>query len=213
MQGRIPGPAPAGLTVFETMRREADGSIALWPLHLARLARGCAAVGYPLDADAIVAALAEVPTGSPLRLRLSVAATGKVSAEAQPLPPPVTEWRVTLSSVRLSSADPWLRFKTSHRPAYDAARRGLPAGRDEAILLNERGEVCEGTISNLFLRRGSVLLTPPVACGLLPGVLRESLLATGQAEEAVLHPADLENGELLMGNALRGLVRACLAKV
>jgi para-aminobenzoate synthetase/4-amino-4-deoxychorismate lyase len=53
-------------------------------------------------------------------------------------------------------------------------------------------------------RRG-VLLTPPLASGALPGVLREQLLAAGQAVEAVLLPDDLAQG-FLLGNALRGLI-------
>jgi para-aminobenzoate synthetase/4-amino-4-deoxychorismate lyase len=53
-------------------------------------------------------------------------------------------------------------------------------------------------------RRG-VLLTPPLASGALPGVLREDLLAAGQAVEAVLWPDDLTHG-FLLGNALRGLI-------
>ena len=60
---------------------------------------------------------------------------------------------------------------------------------DEVILLNERGEVCEGTITNVFADVGDgVLVTPALACGLLPGVLRGELLDEGRASEAVLSP-------------------------
>lgn len=210
MQGRIPGPVPKGLTAIETMRAEADGRIALWPLHRDRLRRGCAVVGFPLDEARVQAALDGLPRGQVLRLRLTVNAAGTVGAVHQPLLPNPTFWRVAISSLRLDSADPWLRIKSSHRPVHDRARAALPCGVDEAILLNERGEVCEGTITSLFLRRGGRLLTPPLACGLLPGVLRESLVGSGQAEEARLLPADLKTGEILMGNALRGLIPARL---
>lgn len=210
MQGHIPGPVPEGLTVFETMRAEADGRIALWPLHRDRLRRGCAAVGFPLDEEQVQAVLNSLPSGQVLRARLTVDAAGTVGLTHQPLPPNPAFWRVVLSALGLDSADPWLRIKSSRRPVYDRARAALPEGVDEAILLNEQGEVCEGTITNLFLRQGDRLLTPPLACGLLPGVLRQSLIATGQAQEARLLPADLGVGELLMGNALRGLIPARL---
>lgn len=108
--------------------------------------------------------------------------------------------------MRLDSDDPWLRIKSSHRPIYEGARAALRDGCDEAILLNQRGEVCEGSITSLFLRRGDVMLTPPLHCGLLPGVLRASLLATGAASEQVLMPDDLSQGDLFCGNALRGLI-------
>ncbi|MFV0303352.1 MAG: aminotransferase class IV family protein [Paracoccus sp. (in: a-proteobacteria)] len=204
-------PVPAGLTVIETMRQEADGRVPLWPLHLARLRRDCRAVGFPLDeAGAARIALARRPGEGALRVRLTVEAAGQIATTHAPLPPNPPEWRVILSDVRLDSADPWLRIKSSHRPAYDRARADLPGDAVEAILLNERGELCEGTITSLFLRRDGVLLTPPLDCGLLPGVLRQSLLDSGAAREAVLRPGDLTRGDLLMGNALRGLIAARL---
>ncbi|WP_228461275.1 aminotransferase class IV [Paracoccus liaowanqingii] len=211
MQIRIPGPIPDGLTVFETMRREADGRIVLWPLHLARLRRGCAAVGFPLDEARLAPALAALPQGAVLRTRLAVDGAGEVAVTHAPLPANPPLWRVILSDLRLDRDDPWLRLKSSRRPVYDVARAALPPGMDEALLMNTQGELCEGTITSLFLRQGDRLLTPPLDCGLLPGVLRESLLATGAAIEAVLHPEDLPRGELFCGNALRGLIPARLA--
>ena len=75
-------------------------------------------------------------------------------------------------------------------------------------LQNERFELCEGARTNIFLRRDGMLLTPALACGLLPGVLRASLLASGEAREAVLTRDDLREGDLYMGNSVRGLVAA-----
>ena len=82
---------------------------------------------------------------------------------------------------------------------------------DEVLFLNERGELAEGARSNVFVRRKGVLLTPPLAAGLLPGRLREELLAKGEAVEATLTEADLQ-GEVYFGNSLRGLVRAVRAR-
>jgi 4-amino-4-deoxychorismate lyase len=190
------------------MRAEADGRVALWPLHRERLRHGCATVGFPLDMAAVQVAMDGLPRGQVLRARLAVDAVGVVGVTHQPLAPNPVFWRLVLSPLRLDSADPWLRIKTSHRPIYDQARATLPDGADEAILLNERGELCEGTITSLFLRRGDRLLTPPLACGLLPGVLRRSLIDAGQAIEVQMLPADLTAGDLFMGNALRGLIPA-----
>lgn len=211
MQGRIPGPYPEGLTVFETMRREPDGRIALLPLHMARLRQGCAALGFPLDEAEVDRTLADLPQGAPLRVRLAVDGAGGIALTSAPLPPNPPLWRVVLSVQRLRSDDPWLRIKSSQRSVYDAARAALPAEAHEAILLNERGEICEGTITSLFLPQGDALLTPPLSSGLLPGVLRAHLLATGQAREAALHPTDLAGRDFFCGNALRGLIPARLA--
>lgn len=210
MQIRIPGPVPAGLKVIETMRGEPDGRIRHWPLHLERLRRDCAAVGFPLDEEAVAASLAALPKEEVLRVRLTVDAGGRIAVTHQLLPPTPDHWIITISKLALNSAEPWLRIKTSHRPAYDSARADMPPGCDEAILLNERGEICEGTITNVFLRRDGRLLTPAASCGLLPGVLRQALLQTDEAREALLYPADLTQGELFCGNALRGLIPARL---
>ncbi|MGB8622576.1 MAG: aminotransferase class IV, partial [Paracoccaceae bacterium] len=106
----------------------------------------------------------------------------------------------------------WLGVKTTRRALYDAARAALPDGLDELLYLNQRGEVCEGTITNIFFETGQGLLTPPLSCGLLPGVLRAELLAQGRAREAVLRPADLGTARaVFVGNSLRGLIRAEIA--
>ncbi len=207
MQIGILGPVPDGLTIFETMRMEPDGSVPLWPLHLARLRRGCAAVGFALDEGAID--FGGLPRGEVLRLRIAVDARGRVERTHAVQPPNPDAWRVALRG-RLDSSDPWLQIKSSRRDVYDAARAAMPQGADEVILRNERGEICEGSITSLFLRKNGRMLTPPLSSGLLPGVLRQSLLDAGRAEEEVLHPADLEGGDLFMGNALRGLIPARL---
>ncbi|MCF3973996.1 aminotransferase class IV [Paracoccus sp. EGI L200073] len=194
------------------MRSGRDGRIGLWPLHLARLRRDCGVVGFPLDEDAVADRLGTLPIGRALRVRLTVEGSGRVGLACEPLPPAPPFWTVALSPVRLESSDPWLRIKTSWRPQYDAARRLMPEGTDEAILMNESDEICEGTITTLFLRRGPSLLTPPLSCGLLPGILRQSLLDAGEAREAPLVAADLSRGELFCGNALRGLIPARLVR-
>jgi branched-subunit amino acid aminotransferase/4-amino-4-deoxychorismate lyase len=108
-----------------------------------------------------------------------------------------------------------LRHKTSARNVYDAAiEQAMAQQAFDAIFCNEQGEVCEGARSNIFVREGQRLLTPPVRCGLLPGVLRAALLDRGEASEAILSIADIKaasrEGRLRVGNALRGLMPATL---
>jgi 4-amino-4-deoxychorismate lyase len=116
-------------------------------------------------------------------------------------------WRLGLAAERLASGDPWLGLKTTRRGAYDRARAAL-AGLDEVVLLNERGEVCDGTITTLFFDRGAGMRTPPLSSGLLPGVLREEMLASGACREEVLMAGDLGRMRLWVGNALRGMIAA-----
>ena len=133
----------------------------------------------------------------------------------EPLPPSKV-WNLRIARVRLGSADPLVRHKTSRREAYIKARSEYQVHQaDEVILLNERGEICEGTITNIFVDHGDdLLVTPALSSGLLPGVLRAELLDTGRAREAVLGPTDLMDAKgLFVGNSLRGLIPARLRRL
>lgn len=200
-----------GLCLIETLAWE-GGRAPRGAAHAARMAGAARRLGFPFTEAGFEAALTgAAPQGAPARLRITLDAAGAFRAEAQPLPPPLTLWRLALAPARLSSTDPWLSVKSSQRPLYDAARAALPPGVDEVIFANERGEVCEGTITNLFFDRGAGLCTPPLSCGLLPGVLRAALLAEGAREE-VLPLEDLPRVQLFIGNALRGLSPAALVQ-
>lgn len=176
-----------------------DGAAApRWALHLDRLRRSAGLLGWECPEIA--------PTGPdhPARLRLTLDAAGQVEWTVAGLPAAKAVWRVGLAAERLASSDPWLRVKSSRRQVYDEARAALPDGLDEVLFLNERGEVCEGTITNLFFDRGQGMRTPPISSGLLPGVLRAELACP----EEVLLAEDLPNVRLWVGNALRGLIPA-----
>jgi para-aminobenzoate synthetase/4-amino-4-deoxychorismate lyase len=134
------------------------------------------------------------------------------AAEAGAVPaPPVKRFRFVLADDRMDSGDPMLRHKTTRRAIYDKPREEAQKfhGADEVLFRNERGELTEGSFTNLFLEKDGVLLTPALSCGLLPGTLREQLLARGEAREAVLTLRDLEKADkIFLGNSVRGLVRA-----
>ena len=116
-------------------------------------------------------------------MRLTVALDGTLAVDGAAARWGSPVWRVRVAEARLASGDPWLRVKTTERRVYDAARDALPAGIDEVLFLNERGEVCDGTITSVFVDAGGALVTPPLRCGLLPGVLREEMLAEGLCRE------------------------------
>jgi 4-amino-4-deoxychorismate lyase len=190
------GSAP-GLKLIETVLWD-GASAPRWPLHLARLRRSAGLLGWTCPDVS--------PHGPdhPARLRLTLDRTGRVEWTVADMPPAKAGWRVGLAAERLTSDDPWLRVKSTRRGLYDRARAVLPQGLDELLFQNERGEVCEGTITTVFFDRGQGLRTPPLSCGLLPGVLREELAVP----EEVLLAEELPNVRLWAGNALRGLIPA-----
>jgi len=204
---------PADLKVIETMRWDRGQGFARLDRHLARCAATCTEFGIPFDAGAVRAALHCAATGQHMRVRLTIDLNGHIAVSAAEISgaPPADPWRIALSDDRLRADDPWLRVKTTNRDLYDRARRDLPAHLDEMIFANERGEICEGTITNLFFDFGDGLITPPVSCGVLPGVLRAELLASGKCREGVVTCAELDNAEAIWaGNAVRGLIRCRL---
>lgn len=209
--------------LIETLRLE-QGRVALWPGHRARLRASALALGYPLDAAALDGWLAERIRGladdAPQRLRLLLAADGRLSLEAAPLPPTPEPVRITLAAdvlgpeAVLEADDPWLRHKTTHRPRFAAAQRWLRAHPDHFDLIfgNTAGDLCEGSRSTIYVRDAAgAWLTPPLASGLLPGVKRQALLDDGAVREARLSLADLRQAPALrVSNALRGCLDARL---
>ncbi len=178
--------------------------------HLARARMTCAALGIPFDDDACLGALPQ-PKGTPARIRLTIAPDGQIEVTQGSLAPAAAQWRITVASERLDPEDIWLRVKTTRRAVHDRARVALPVGIDEAIFINTRNEVCEGTITNLFFNLGEGLSTPPLTSGLLPGVLRAELIEQG-CRESILRADDLPRARLWVGNGLRGLIPAVLVQ-
>ncbi len=194
------GADAAGLKLIETF---ALGSPRL-ALHRARMVAGAGELGWPFRAAAFDRAVAAVDPAKGARLRLTLDSAGVFDLGQAPLPPNPAIWRLGLAQARLLSTDPWLKVKSTHRPAYDAARARLPPDLDEVIFCNEAGEVCDGTITTLFFDRGAGLRTPPLTCGLLPGVLRAEMAPP----EEILLATDLPHVRLWVGNSLRGLMPA-----
>lgn len=197
--------------LIETMRFDPRDGMPDLERHLARLKRSADALGFAFDRhdarNELQAATFRLPEVS--RVRLMLSPTGAVAIEIRPLPPHPSEPVDVTLAVRPVAADDFrLVHKTSDRAFYDALRR--TAGTFEILLEDEAGFLTEGSFTHLFVERAGRLLTPPLARGLLPGILRERLIEEGRAEEADLVAADLFDG-FLIGNAARGLIRAKLA--
>jgi para-aminobenzoate synthetase/4-amino-4-deoxychorismate lyase len=111
----------------------------------------------------------------------------------------------------VDSTNPALYHKLTDRLLYTDRRDEAGPDADDAIMVNERGELTETTIGNLVLELDGRKVTPALACGLLPGVFREALLHSGDIEEAILRPKDLKRAtRVWMVNSLRGWVEAVI---
>ena len=200
--------ASAPFELLETLRLE-DGAFVRLERHLQRLQRSAAWFGFALDPAAARRALiglAEARGPGAWRVRLLAARDGAVRCEACALAASPAEVSVRLADRPIEAELEFLQHKTTERRAYEAFA-DLPAGLFDTLLFNSRGELTEFTRGNVFLEQDGVLLTPPLACGLLPGVLRGELLQSGRAREAVLtREQAAAGGRWWFGNSLRGLL-------
>jgi branched-chain amino acid aminotransferase len=117
-----------------------------------------------------------------------------------PALPSFTPLRAILSRQERRNAYSLLsRCKTfAYGQAIQARREARRAGVDDALLLNGDGELCCGTTANLLLLRQGRWLTPPLASGCLPGVMRGRALELGLALEQQLMPADLDRADAVL---------------
>ncbi|WP_298189855.1 aminodeoxychorismate synthase component I [Novosphingobium sp.] len=199
--------------LIETMAFDPAHGIALLELHLERMKTSAAELGFAFDRHALRNAIHVLcfDLDAPSRVRLLVSKSGAHALEAAPMPPALPGPAIcAVLPLPVAEGDWRLRHKTSDRHFYeDALRAAKAAGAHEALLLRDDGRLTEGSFTSLFVTRGDLLVTPPAALGLLPGVLRRSLLDSGRAVEGDVTMNDLESG-FFIGNALRGLMPAKL---
>lgn len=205
-----------GLTLFETLRVQRGRARHLrW--HLQRLRHSAAALGFAYDEAMVQQALAQhLATLDPqamYRLRLDLQHSGAVSiqhAVLAPLPPGPALLVLAAQGVPQQEAA-LLKHKTSLRTAYDAAiRKAQELGAFDAIYANAQGQVTEGARSSLLVKINGRWFTPPLASGVLRGVMRERLLArcAGLQERSLSLDDVLSAQELRICSALRGVQRA-----
>ncbi|MGN6702976.1 MAG: chorismate-binding protein [Burkholderiaceae bacterium] len=209
-------PGFEGFDLFETMHAQRGAGVRHLDRHLRRLADSARRFGLAFDEgatrDPLMRACAAFADDAPRRLRLTLDANGRIAATAAPLTPLTVPVRVGIAPDATDPDDLFLRHKTGVRARYDAAWRAAEAaGRFDLLFFNARGELTEGGRCNVFVRRGGHWFTPPLSCGLLPGVMRAALLddPAWSARERVLTREDLrEAEEVVVCNALRGALPA-----
>ena len=204
------GFADGRFDLLETMAFDPVEGIPLLEYHLRRLESSAKALDFAFDRhgarNELQAATFRVRDRS--RVRMLVSQKGSVAIEVRAH----RTWPQAIVPVAIAPRpadgdDPRLRHKTTDRSVY---REALAAGGTFEVLMTDAdGYLTEGCFSSLFLERNGKLVTPPLSRGVLPGVLRESLIAMGEAVEGDLRPYDLEKG-FFIGNAARGMVAATL---
>ena len=214
---------PSSTGLFETISIVSNIPQKL-EMHLDRMQSSALALGITFNRSAakvvIESTCSSLDTGVAFRLRLDLAINGDLSVSTGVLDvlnePVKIFWAKDILSCNtdMFSGDALLRHKVSNRSLYDLAwQTAVRLGGFDALFTNEQGFVTEGGRTSIFVKpRGrSEWLTPPVFAGLLPGVMRATLLADPKlnAREANLTINDVSMAdEIILTNALRGSIKA-----
>jgi para-aminobenzoate synthetase / 4-amino-4-deoxychorismate lyase len=200
-----------GFDLIETMRFEPEQGILRLELHLERMKASARAFDYEFDRHAARNQLHAMTfhLDAPSKIRLLSSQRGSLSIEIAALPAaPDRPWQIGITPLPVAAEDFRLRHKTTDRAFYDDARR-QSGNCDEVLFVDAHGFITEGSFTSLFVKRNnhkdSQWITPPLARGLLPSVLRAEMIANGSAIEGDVTIADLAH-EFCVGNSLRGLI-------
>jgi para-aminobenzoate synthetase/4-amino-4-deoxychorismate lyase len=202
--------------LLETMLWEPESGIFLLDEHLQRLGKSAAYFDVPLDVHEVLQSLDHLGDDS-LKVRLLVSRDGGYQVQTHRFPAESrlsdpTPLMAMIAKEPVDSQDIFLFHKTTHREVYEKAKADFP-DCDDVILWNERGEVTESAICNIVIRKGGVLITPPVECSLLAGTFREYLLNTRQVKEGIITLEDLLAAEeVFLVNSVRKWQKAVVER-
>ncbi len=210
-------------SLIETMRLDQSGEYHMLAAHLGRLKASAAYFNFNVDEAGLRDALEDHAAAFedkdlPRRVRVLSGPRGSVSITSTLLPAsPAKPLTVCLAKERVASGDPFLAHKTTNRKIYDGAyARAFKAEYADILFFNEHNELTEGAISTVFIVCDGHWYTPPLEAGVLPGVLRTSLL---DGEDPAVNVRPISKAMLLsadtiyIGNSVRGLREVTLALV
>jgi len=206
-------------SLFETIYATREEGCRHLDLHLERLRGSAVYFGFGFDEAVLRAVLHEHCAGfaesGAYRLRLSLSADGTYAVTSAPLVPLDLPVKVLIANEPTQEHDLFLRHKTTQRSRYDQAwKLAEQQGAFDMLFFNQAGELTEGGRSNVFVKLAGRWYTPPLACGLLPGVMRSVVLSDPEwnASERRLTRNDIQAAEqIMLCNALRGTVTAEIA--
>ena len=201
--------------LIETLLWEKETGFQRLEGHMNRLRKSAKHFLRPFEENKLNAILLHTiqDEAGPLRIRITLSHAGDINVTK-------TDWQhstpnqvpiVTFAKTLQKSDNILLQHKTSWRDHYDKERQESVKrlGVLDIIFSNDRGEITEGAISNIFIQKEDTLYTPPLSCGVLPGVMRETLLkdTNCKVEEKVLTKADVLSADaIFLSNSVRGLI-------
>lgn len=208
------------IEILETLLWEKDKGFSDIEEHLERAENTASLFCFKWNTDEIEKKLAELnkelsSLHELTRIRLLFSKNGTIKTEYSPLA--FKGWgkelaRIRISQRTVSSSNIFLQHKTTARDLYNSEyKNALADGFDEVIFLNEKSEITEGAITNIFVRKNGKYHTPPLHCGLLNGIWRKQQIKFLNATESVIKISDLIDAEeIIIGNSVRGGIKATI---
>lgn len=92
------------------------------------------------------------------------------------------------------------KFSGAYLNSAFARKEANDNGFDEAILLTERGNVCEGSAENIFMVRDNILVTPPTSDDILEGITRKTLIQLAKDNNITVVEASIDRSELYLAD-------------
>ncbi|MBT8083592.1 MAG: aminodeoxychorismate synthase component I [Woeseia sp.] len=200
--------APADFQLLETMLWTRESGYFLLDGHLSRLSASAEYFDFDFDKEHIIEELQKLAMtlhNEHHRVRLLMDKTGEtiLTETALCLPTQSAAFRVCLAKRHVDTDNVFLYHKTTQRAAYENALEGVD-DCDDVLLWNREGYLTESTVANVAVRLHERLYTPPIRCGLLPGVLRASLLESGELHERPIRLSELADAqEIILLNSVR----------
>lgn len=206
--------------LFETLLAT-DGDLPHLAAHLDRMAAGCAVLDLPFDRVEAERRVRDAAPGEgrfAIRLTLTAGSGGRgldrpdvvlprLFATAAPSAPVATPATAIVAATRRNEGSPAARLKTlSYLDNVLARSEASAAGVDEAVMLNNRGQLACAGAANLFWIEDGRLFTPALDCGVLAGITRARLLELAAVEEIAVGIEALARAEaVFLTNSLIGV--------
>ena len=143
------------------------------------------------------------------RLRIELSKDGKISYSISELPSDSGDVKIIISKKKIDSKNKFQYFKTTNRNIYNSEFKKYSAkGFFDVIFINERRELAEGCITNIFIEKNGIILTPPKDAGILPGIYRKYFLNNNSSivERRIQMYDLLEADKIILTNSVRGEV-------
>ncbi len=185
------------------------GKIFLLKQHLQRMKETANYFLFKYDEKKILTelekAIAGIDKNKNYKIRLLLNKWGAINISVTPILPKSGKVRIILSAYQTNSSDKFYRFKTTNRQLYDSEFSKWSAeGFTEVIFMNEREEITEGAITNIFLLKDNKWFTPKLECGVLNGIYREVFIKQNNVKESILSIEDIRKADkIVITNSVR----------